>query len=296
MIEIWQLQQRQSMPLEAKIIMTQQRIKEWYEYWDGNVYVAFSGGKDSTVLLHLVRQLYPNVPAVFANTGLEYPEIVQFVRQTKNVLWRKPKMNFRDVLTKYGYPIISKEVSLKLRQLHSCPVGSKTHTLRMTGIDSKGNMTTMGKLPTKWNFLIDAPFKISETCCDIMKKNPFKLFEKENKSKPYIGMMASDSRNRKMQYLKYGCSSFEGKIHSNPMSFWLERDVWEYIKLNNVHYSTIYDMGYKRTGCSFCCFGIAQEKYPNRFQLMKSTHPRLYKYCMEELDLDKVLTYCKIGH
>ena len=64
-MELWQLQQKQSLPLEAKIAMTQQRIREWYEHWDGEVYVSFSGGKDSTVLLHIVRQMYPDVPAVF---------------------------------------------------------------------------------------------------------------------------------------------------------------------------------------------------------------------------------------
>jgi len=73
--ELWQLRQMQSLPLEAKIIKSQMRIREWYEHWSGDVYVAFSGGKDSTVLLHLTRQLYPDVPAVFCDTGLEFPEI-----------------------------------------------------------------------------------------------------------------------------------------------------------------------------------------------------------------------------
>ena len=55
----------QSLPLEAKIVKSQLRIREWYEYWNGEVYVSFSGGKDSTVLLHLVRELYPDVPLCF---------------------------------------------------------------------------------------------------------------------------------------------------------------------------------------------------------------------------------------
>ena len=69
-MELWELKQKQCLPLEVKIAMTLRRIREWYEYWDGNVYVSFSGGKDSTVLLHLVRQYYPGVPAVFSDTGL----------------------------------------------------------------------------------------------------------------------------------------------------------------------------------------------------------------------------------
>ena len=166
----WQLAQRQSLPLEIKVKMSQRRIREWYDYWNGNVYVAFSGGKDSTVLLNLVRQIDPDVPAVFCNTGLEFPEIIKFVKQTENVVWLKPKKIFRKVLEEHGYPVISKEIALKVRQLHNCPVGSATHTLRTTGIDSKGNMTKMGKLPNKWLFLKDAPFKISEHCCYVMKK------------------------------------------------------------------------------------------------------------------------------
>ena len=71
-----------ALPLEAKIVKTQLRIREWYEHWDGNVYVSFSGGKDSTVLLHIARGLYPEIPAVFSDTRLEFPEIREFVRAT----------------------------------------------------------------------------------------------------------------------------------------------------------------------------------------------------------------------
>ena len=106
------LRQLQAMPLQIKVAMTQTRIRAWVnEYGEDGVYISFSGGKDSTVLLDLVRNLYPNVPAVFVDTGLEYPEIREFVKTFDNVTWLKPKMNFRKVIEKYGYPFISKEVS-----------------------------------------------------------------------------------------------------------------------------------------------------------------------------------------
>lgn len=107
-----ELQQLQSLPLAVKIRKTIQRIKEWVDHFgiDG-VYVSFSGGKDSTVLLHIVRQLYPNMKAAYVDTGLENPEIREFVRQYENVDWLKPKKNFKQVILEYGYPLISKEVA-----------------------------------------------------------------------------------------------------------------------------------------------------------------------------------------
>lgn len=93
-----QLKIRQAYDLETKIMLTKQRIHQWYELNAGNVYVAFSGGKDSTVLLHLVRSLYPDVPAVFNNTGCEFPEILKFVRQTENVVYLRPKLTLNKFL------------------------------------------------------------------------------------------------------------------------------------------------------------------------------------------------------
>ena len=106
------LQMKQALPLNVKILLTKDRIRQWVnEFGEDGVYVSFSGGKDSTVLLHLVREDYPDIPAVFCDTGLEYPEIREFVKTFDNVTWMKPKMNFKTVIEKYGYPFISKEVS-----------------------------------------------------------------------------------------------------------------------------------------------------------------------------------------
>jgi 3'-phosphoadenosine 5'-phosphosulfate sulfotransferase (PAPS reductase)/FAD synthetase len=110
MPERWVLRQLQGLPLIVKVRKSQLRIREWYERFDGNVYVSFSGGKDSTVLAHLVHEMYPDVPLVFSNTGLEYPEIQSFAR-SMGAEFVRPKMQFSEVISKYGYPIISKEVA-----------------------------------------------------------------------------------------------------------------------------------------------------------------------------------------
>lgn len=77
----------------------------------GDVFISFSGGKDSTVLLDIARRIYPDIEAVFSDTGLEYPEIKEFVKTFPNVAIVRPKYSFKQILTKYGYPIISKEVA-----------------------------------------------------------------------------------------------------------------------------------------------------------------------------------------
>ena len=108
---IKELQQKQMLPLKTKLTLTEDLIDEWYRNWGGQTYVSFSGGKDSTVLLDIVRKIHPDVGAVFVDTGLEYPEIRNFVKQFDNVTWLRPSMNFKKVVETYGYPFISKEVS-----------------------------------------------------------------------------------------------------------------------------------------------------------------------------------------
>ena len=112
--ELWELQQMQSLPLQAKITMTQRRIIEWVEHWRSlgeDVYYSWSGGKDSTVLRHMVLMLYPDMKGVFVDTGLEYPELKEFVKKHENVVILHPEKPFWQVIRDYGYPIISKEVS-----------------------------------------------------------------------------------------------------------------------------------------------------------------------------------------
>ena len=114
--QISDLYQMQSLSLDIKIRMTENRIRDWYNHYDGDVYCSFSGGKDSTVLLDIIRNTVGvyDVPAVFVDTGLEYPEIKAFVKSVGNVTIIRPNMTFRQVIEKYGYPVISKEVARRV--------------------------------------------------------------------------------------------------------------------------------------------------------------------------------------
>jgi 3'-phosphoadenosine 5'-phosphosulfate sulfotransferase (PAPS reductase)/FAD synthetase len=296
-----QLKERLELPLEEKILWAKDVIVEYYCQMEGKVYVSFSGGKDSQVLLHLVRSIFPKVPAVFCDTGLEYPEIRKHVKTFDNVVWLKPKMKFPEVIKTYGVAVASKEVAQKVSEILSTK-SLKLFLKRMFG-DDKSN----GKLPNKWRILLTAPFKISGKCCDIFKKEPFERHERLTGLKPYQGTTVSESRLRRTSYQQTGCNSFEkGKEKSRPVSIFTEKDIWGYaemhgIKFCEVYYDRIVDgvliEAADRTGCMFCLFGIEQEKAElNRFQKMSITHPRQYKYCIEELGLGKVLDFIGVKY
>lgn len=364
------LYQMQSLPLSAKIRMTEYRIREWAEYYgDDGIFVSFSGGKDSTVLLDLVRKMYPKTGAVYADTGLEYPEVREFVKRHENVGIIKPKMNFRQVILKYGYPMIGKEVA-------GCVYGARRYLKRlaereksaenneiipnysymadMAGIDrredkenaaykrlSRGGIPAaklkaparylilQGKYPHKENgattseysrmynkerykFFLEAPFEISDRCCSVMKKAPLHSYAKKTGKMPVTAQMASESRLRTTNWLKNGCNGFDMKSPvSNPMSFWTEQDVLEYLYHNHIPTASVYgeieadygkgkpqgnsmDMGMfdlgkpvfcttgcNRTGCVYCGFGCHREKSPNRWELAeKLSNPAMIDYMM----------------
>lgn len=291
----YDLAQMQSLPLEAKILMTQQRIKVWYESWiryeivnsktdktrfvtaseepplkeneyikseyDGQVYVSFSGGKDSTVLKHIVDGMYDDVPALFVNTGLEYPEIQKFAMSQKNVITVRPEMRFDEVLKKYGYPVIGKrqaecidlskknieqgKYSMRLRTLGIVPDEAEMMGLELPSKEQiaryeKTIKGSMFNLP-QYRYLLEAPFLISAKCCDEMKKKPAKKYMKQTGRKPILGTMAQESMIRRNAWLRNGCNAFEGKNPtSQPLSFWTEQDVLHYLKKYNVPYCSVY--------------------------------------------------------
>lgn len=290
----------QALPLELKIAKTKQNIRECVrEYGTDGCYISFSGGKDSTVLLDIVRSEYPDIEAVFVNTGLEYPEIQRFVKTFDNVRIITPKMRFRDVITKYGYPIIGKEIS---NTIYNARKGAQWALNKMTG----KNILKSGE-KSRFNYekyapLMNVDFKISDRCCAVMKKSPAHAIDKV----PIIATMADESALRLQKWLKEGCNAFDNKRPtSKPMSFWTQQDVLKYIKEHNLPIASVYGdiievdgqtslfddcklctTGADRTGCIYCGFGAHLEKGEGRFQRLKRTHPKQYAYCVGGGDYD----------
>lgn len=300
------LMQMQSLPLEVKIRMSAQRVNRWVdEFGEEGVYTSFSGGKDSTVLKDIVENVcgYKKIPSVFVDVPTQYPELKQFALNFDNVVVLKPKMSFMDVCEKYGFPLISKEISESVHEAKSSLEKGKTDTYRIRQLFGQTN----GRFDkSKWAFMIDAPFSVSHLCCNNLKKNPVKAYEKKTGRKGILGTMAEESVQRQSQWIQHGCNGFDMKRPiSNPLSFWTEQDVLQYIKTRNLPICSVYgdvvvdyeSMGHlkgqsflfdtgieplkttgcKRTGCMLCGFGCHLEKEgEGRFERLKQTHPKMY--------------------
>ena len=308
--ELAALEEKQSLPLPLKVELSLALIRDWYEAWDGNVSVSYSGGKDSEILLRLVRSRYPDVPAVFCNTGLEYPEIVRQVMNTENHVILKPEMSFRRVITEYGWPIASKKIARGVHIVRNQTGNNQNITrLYLEGINRFGRPVSGFKIPAQWRFLIDAPFPVSDKCCEVMKKKPMAKYERETGRRPFVGTMASDSKQRQRTYLlQGGCNAYDMKRpRSAPLSFWTHQDILHYAFENNIRLASVYGdicriggvgsyytTGVRNTGCVFCCFGLHMDEGRwNRFEILAETHPRLHYYVMEKLGLGRVLHYCR---
>ncbi len=270
------LKAKQALPLEEKIIYSRARIVEWLDEFP-DATVAFSGGLDSTVMLDVIRGVAPETKGIFINTGIEFPEIVSFVKQTANVEIVRPEISFLKVIREKGYPVVSKRMAQYIKEVQRSKSETATKHLRLTGYRGNGTYSQSGKISNKWQFLCTSDIKVSDLCCKFLKKNPAR-----KQITPMIGVKAADSEQRTQTYYMHGCNQPNAKQpHSNPLAIWTDADIRGYIETRNLPYSKIYNMGYKRTGCVFCMFGLHLEKRPDRFDLLKETHPKLFRYCMD---------------
>ncbi len=270
------------MNLDAKIIQTRFLIRQAVTLFGlEKVYISYSGGKDSTVLSHIAKSMYPNILHIFANTTNEYPETIAHIQweqkvnntnliivnpiDAKGEIW-----TFKKVVEQYGYPMFSKRVANAIRTYqHALTPRTKANAADYINRNFK-----------KYERFKELP--ISDKCCDRLKKWPIKHKAKElGLECAILGILASESYQREKDWIENGCNVFyERKDNqSRPLSFWTDSDILEYIQRYNVRIPEIYKMGYSRNGCMYCGFGVQLESSgKNRFQLLKETHPIQYKY------------------
>ncbi len=299
------LKELQALPLNIKVAMSCSRIRSWVnEFGEDGVYISFSGGKDSTVLMDLVRNVCGyKVRAMFVDVPTQYPELKEFVKTFPDVDIVKPKISFVEVCKKYGFPLVSKEVSQVVEEARKAKQKGKLFEERIQKLSGEYIDPKTGELSPyncpKWKFLLDAPFDVSTRCCAAMKKEPAHRYTKETGRKRMTAMMAEESRRRTSAWIKQGCNAFDANEPSSmPMAFWTENDVLEYIYTNKLPICSVYGevipkggqltfdiegvgkyetTGCKRTGCMLCGFGCHLEKSPNRFEMLRETHPSMHK-------------------
>ncbi|CAA6807585.1 MAG: Unknown protein [uncultured Sulfurovum sp.] len=269
------------MGLQIKVDAAKKVLIKAYNENNGKLFISYSAGKDSTILRHIALSLYPDLEVVFSNTSNELKEVLEYAKKTPNVIIVNPKMNFKQVIMKYGFPLVSKEISQKVNEIKRTH-GKRTRLKRMYG-DHKNN----GKLSNKWRFLAEQSFDVTEKCCKILKKDPLENWGKSRNLKPIIALMKDESNLRKQLSL-YGKDD-GNKIYPFLKTGWTEEDIFLYADLHNIrfaecYYDRIVDgvlvKKRDRTGCEYCMFGIDQEK-TDRFERSRILTPKRFKANMK---------------
>ena len=242
-----------------------QKIKSMNEMYDieHKAYISFSGGKDSTVLSHLIDEALPGnkIPRVYINTGIEYKMVVAFVEREKKNDERieiiKPQKNIRQVLEEYGYPFKSKEHSLYLSVYQHSGIGKTVDRYL-----HRDNPRFLCPEKLRYQFSSGFSLKVSNKCCYKLKKNVVEQWQKDNgKEITITGMRANEGGLRGT--LK-GCAIFdEGKLKKFHPLQPIESDFIDcYIKTRNIQLCELYypPFNFKRTGCKGCPYSSDLQK------------------------------------
>lgn len=293
-----QLKELQGHDLDFKIAWACQRIERALSQLHTPC-LAFSAGKDSTVLLHLLRRYVPHILVNYGNTTIEFPECVKFARWLRdewelNYHEARPEVTFWWVVEEYGWPLLGKTFG----------VGGVAHkSSRERFFD---DLAARGELTGQ--YAIQAEVPISSACCTFLKERPSrKLQKRQGVDGVFLGIMASESRQRMFNFLQYGewyypKSQSVWKCH--PLAIWTDDDIWAYIRRFDVPYAALYDMGYHdpktgewihhtRNGCMFCGMDI---HFPNNhLAIMRRTHPKAWNTLMRRKGLGRVLLQLRLA-
>ena len=300
----------QALPYEVKIKRAELRAREYIEKLDDmelNAHVSV-GGLDSIVLLLFLRHIGIDVPAISVS-ALE-DKSIQRIHRELGVISIPPGKPKVQILQEYGFPVISKKIAGRIDTLQRPTEKNKTvrHAIITGECGAQGHYAKNSrmKLPQKWlelfagyenetenvNYKI-APFKVSNKCCLYMKEQPCDRWAKEHKSRPYLGLMASEGGQREEALTEHGCNYFgKGVIRSAPFAPFLRQDLLQlaldlkapvpeiYGTIERRPDGTLYTTGAQRTGCSMCGFGVHMETRPHRFDQLRVRNQKEWEFWM----------------
>ncbi len=233
--------------LKGKITLANEVLRTLLAATD-KVAVAFSGGRDSLVALHLMLQIKPDIPVMLANTTIEFPESLAYVRQ----LAKDWNLNFFETKTHANF--------WKLAEEQGIPVAGR------------GNTTFMRELSQK------AGVKLSNSCCRRLKETPARQFYREHGIEGVVtGLRVSESLMRKMNFADYGALRYSktyNTLVSWPLYAWQDQDITDYIEANNLPMNPLYGMGYQRVGCWACLQDMFYKD--SRLFTLQQQHPQMY--------------------
>lgn len=254
------------------------------KYGEENFYISFSGGKDSTVVHHLVDMALPEnkIPRVFDDTGIEYNLVKEFVREREREDDRfveiRPNQSIKQMLERVGYPFKSKEHAQRVSEYQA------KHTIRpylqryIDGVDKQGSAKSF-QCPQslRYQFTEEFTLKVSHKCCKELKKKPLDKWKKENgKTVTITGMMRDEGGQRS----NIDCIHFtRGKLNKfHPLAKvnkeWEEWFIKEYnIKLCKLYYEPY---NFEREGCKGCPFNIYLQ---NELTTLEKYFPAERKQC-----------------
>lgn len=301
--------------------------QEFYGATEGKVFCSV-GGLDSITLLIFLRTFVNKKIVGMSVSSLEDRTIREVHKQFDNFVFLKPYKTKVQVIREHGYPVISKEKAGKIQLLQNPSMKNTTvrHAI-MTGETGKlggyKNLATGSRmrLPQKWLNLFGgpenekygtnyktAPFKVSPDCCYYMKEKPANDYARKTGFYPIMGLMASEGGQRRKALMKHGCNYY-GKtvVRSCPFAIFNRTDLLQlaidlkvpipaiYGEIERQFDGTLETTKAKRTGCTMCGFGIHIEKRPHRFDRLKETNYKEWRFWMYDMGWGSVLDYIGIG-
>lgn len=259
-----------------------EKIKQINEQYDleNNAYISFSGGKDSTILHYLIDMALPNnkIPRIYINTGIEYNDIVKYVKELANkddrIILINSGVNIKQMLEKVGYPFKSKDFAQKVSRFNR--IGKTKSIKRFLEFD--GILACPNKLKYLFENKNATKFIISDKCCENLKENVLiETAKKINRNIAVIGL-TGDEKGRRNQYHKNCWIDYKIKKMFYPMRILNNDFINMFIDKYNIKLCKLYYPPFNliQTGCKGCPFTLHLQK---QLDMMRELLPNEYKQC-----------------